>query len=201
MRLPFGGGRPVLSTVLRPDGESLMQDILARDRAARGSGRDIQATRSDDSRRFVRGAAAGDRRFAGAGAEAGSEGGQQGDRGPQSRLDAVLREVDGGRRFLYDAVLSAIENADWEDALVGERAYKLLVAFKGRHLDFFGSNKNQRLALRTNLTRLTTLVEYLMSLEDRQLFTVQRSMYQGRFGEIVCGHAAGRVQPAQQLAG
>ena len=40
-------------------------------------------------------------------------------------------------------------------------AYKLLVAFKGRHLDFFGSNKNQRLALRTNLTRLTTLVEYL----------------------------------------
>ena len=73
--------------------------------------------------------------------------------------------------FLYDAVLSAIENADWDDALAGERGYKLLVAFKGRHLDFFGSNKNQRLALRTNLTRLTSLVEYLMNLEDRQLFT------------------------------
>ena len=63
--------------------------------------------------------------------------------------------------FLYDAVLSAIENADWDDALAGERVYKLVVAFKGRHLDFFRSNKNQRLALRTNLTRLTTLVEYL----------------------------------------
>ena len=87
--------------------------------------------------------------------------------------------------FLYDAVLSAIENADWDDSLAGERAYKLVVAFKGRHLDFFGSNKNQRLALRTNLTRLTTLVEYLMNLEDRQLFTIERSMYQGRFGEIV----------------
>jgi hypothetical protein len=87
--------------------------------------------------------------------------------------------------FLYDVVLSAIENADWDDALAGERAYKLLVAFKGRHLDFFGSNKNQRLALRTNLTRLTTLVEYLMNLEDRQLFTIERSMYQGRFGDIV----------------
>jgi len=87
--------------------------------------------------------------------------------------------------FLYDAVLSAIENADWDDALAGERVYKLVVAFKGRHLDFFGSNKNQRLALRTNLTRLTTLVEYLMSLDDRQLFTIERSMYQGRFGEIV----------------
>ena len=87
--------------------------------------------------------------------------------------------------FLYDAVLSAIENADWEDSLAGERVYKLVVAFKGRHLDFFGSNKNQRLALRTNLTRLTTLVEYLMNLEDRQLFTIERSMYEGRFGEIV----------------
>ena len=87
--------------------------------------------------------------------------------------------------LLYDAVLSTIENADWEDSLAGVRAYKLLVAFKGRHLDFFGSNKNQRLALRTNLTRLTTLVEYLMNLEDRQLFTIERSMYQGRFGEIV----------------
>jgi hypothetical protein len=87
--------------------------------------------------------------------------------------------------FLYDAVLSAIENADWDDAQAGERVYKLVVAFKGRHLDFFGSNKNQRLALRTNLTRLTTLVEYLMNLEDRQLFTIERSMYQGRFGEIV----------------